>query len=391
MKKNIFIFLNNELTSLDTIIPFLIELKAVNPQLNINFFAFNKKTMNTIESNFFLYGITNELGNLSRFGSASLDSYPILRRLVVVLSLIKLIMQGLFQKNVYIHFKGLEAFPFNLLYFTNKKNCYLFEANPWGHANALSRAYNINADRPLDYEYHPIMRACSTLVSYSNNWPQLKSAKLAGKNIYYIEPPRSRKEWLDYCKRKSQEYLASQTWLQEIIKTKKMILYLFGTTGPIVTLDNSTNGRELFLKTLEHLKKIENAFIIIKPHPNADLKELAELIKQAEMDNIEISLMHPSVLANYCSFSISNYFSFTLADAWFAGSRTIEYTFYKQALLRATNNQSTYPAYVDSFLQSDEADDLIKTLNSNGKVYERDFYADIPRNDLTKLLDVIAN
>ena len=74
MKKNIFIFLNNKLLSLDTVIPFVIELKAVNPELNINFFAFNKKTMNTIVSNFFLYGITNELGSLSRFGSASSPS-----------------------------------------------------------------------------------------------------------------------------------------------------------------------------------------------------------------------------------------------------------------------------------------------------------------------------
>jgi hypothetical protein len=278
-----------------------------------------------------------------------------------------------------------------LLYYTNKKNCYLFEANPWGHATALSKAYNINADRPIDYEYHQRLRSCSALVSYSKKWSQLKSAKLAKKKIYYIEPPRSRKEWLDYCKLKAQDYLASQIWLQEKIKTKKMILYLFGTTGPIVTLDNSTNGRELFLKTLKHLKKVENAFIIIKPHPNADLKELAEMIKQAEMDNIEISFMHPSVLANYCSFSISNYFSFALADAWFAGSWTIEYTLYKRALLRATNNQSTYPAYVDSFLQSDEAGKLIRILNSNGKIYERNFCADIPRNDLTKLLNVIAH
>ena len=52
----------------------------------------------------------------------------------------------------------------------------------------------------------------------------------------------------------------------------------------------------------------------------------------------------------FCKFTISNYFSFALADAWFAGSNTIEYTDYDKKMLRLTKDKSIYPEFVDYFI-----------------------------------------
>ncbi|MDA8881838.1 hypothetical protein N9I90_03885 [Alphaproteobacteria bacterium] len=394
MKKNIFIFLNDKLISLDTIVPILLELKSVNSELNLNFFVFKQKTLNTIKSNFFLYNITKELGNISRFGPESLDSFSFLRRLSACLLLLKLMIQGLFQKNVYIHFKALEDFPFSLLYYTNQKNTYLFEANPLGQSKSFTKMRNIFNELPVNYEdfgHRKSMSAYSNLVSFSEDSFQLKSAKSLRKNILYLEPPRSGKKWLDFCTLKSKDFLSKHLELREKTKTKKIILYLLGELGHFAFVDNQTNGKMLFLETLASLRKIENAFIIIKPHPNVDLEELANLVQDSKMSNIEISLMHPSVLANYCQFAISNYFTFSLADAWLAGVHTIEFSSYRPELSRELKNTSIYPEYVDDFLQLTERDNFIKILNSNSKPKYRNFHAKIPRNDYQKLIDLIVN
>ena len=67
-KKNIFIFLNNKLITLDTILPFLVLLRINNKNINIFFYVFNKSTYDEIVKNIFLYKIIKSLGELKIFG-----------------------------------------------------------------------------------------------------------------------------------------------------------------------------------------------------------------------------------------------------------------------------------------------------------------------------------
>ena len=75
--------------------------------------------------------------------------------------------------------------------------------------------------------------------------------------------------------------------------------------------------------------------------------------------------MHTSVLSCFCKFTISNYFSFALADAWFAGSNTIEYTDYDKKMLRLTKCKSIYPEFVDYFKDKKNDIKLINILSNN--------------------------
>ena len=53
-KKNIYIFLNNKLLTLDTILPLVVLLKKNNKNINIVFYVFNISTYNEIIKNIFI-------------------------------------------------------------------------------------------------------------------------------------------------------------------------------------------------------------------------------------------------------------------------------------------------------------------------------------------------
>ena len=49
------------------------------------------------------------------------------------------------------------------------------------------------------------------------------------KDVYFFNSPRAQKNWLEFCKIKSNQFLNKQSKLRNIIQGKKVVLYLFGT------------------------------------------------------------------------------------------------------------------------------------------------------------------
>ena len=56
-----------------------------------------------------------------------------------------------------------------------------------------------------------------------------------------------------------------------------------------------------------------------------------------------------------------------------ADSHTIEFTSYDEDLLKATNNNSIYPQFIDSFLDISQDQDLLKILRSKFKRKNRKY------------------
>ena len=151
-KKNIFIFLNNKLVTLDTILPFLVLLRKNNKNINIIFYVFNKSTYSEIVKNIFLYQIIKSLGELKIFGNFFNTSYKIIKKLIIFLHIFGLVIKSIIDKSIFIHFKALEFFPFNILFLLNKKKCFYMEPNTWGYSVNLEKSYNIEYDRPLNFK-----------------------------------------------------------------------------------------------------------------------------------------------------------------------------------------------------------------------------------------------
>ena len=129
------------------------------------------------------------------------------------------------------------------------------------------------------------------------------------------------------------------------------------------------------------LNSLKGYFIIIKPHPNADLELLKKLTDEYKNKNIIINNMHISVLSNFCNFAVSNYMSLAMGDAWLNGTTTIEFTKYKQKLLKRTNFNSTIPEFADYFIDIELSNKLEKILYGNHKPELRDYKNDIPHDD----------
>ena len=77
--------------------------------------------------------------------------------------------------------------------------------------------------------------------------------------------------------------------------------------------------------------------------------------------------MHISVLSNFCDFAVSNYMSLAMGDAWLNGATTIEFTKYKEQLLKKTNFNSTIPEFADYFINVESSKKLQKVLYDDYK------------------------
>ena len=408
MRKKVYVFLNNKTNTLDIILPLALKIKKIDKNFYFQFYTFNKKNFDDINNNILFRNLIEKLGKLSIFGTtlvdtsynfalkneeitireriANLVNFKLLNQMFILFKIFYLIIYNCLFKSIFIHFHALEKFPLNILYIFKKDHVLLFDSDPWGHNENINSAYDIKAHREIGMKKVTPYINYDKLISFSKENKQVEFAKKNNKNIFFLKSTRADNNWRDYCKVKSLEFLKNNTSLKNKISGKKVILYLFGTMDNIVTVDNNYNGEKLFVKTMTALNKIKNTIIIIKPHPNADLKRLHKLIIPYNKKNIFIINMHVSVLGNFCNYAISNYMSLALGDAWLTGLKTIEFTVYNKELLKHTKNNSTIPHFADHFVNINEEKVFLsiinKTVNRKNRVYEND----IKKNDEDLLL-----
>ena len=239
------------------------------------------------------------------------------------------------------------------------------ESNTWGYSVNLEKSYNIEYNRPLTYKKEISINNYNYLISFSSESPLVRRAKNQNKSIFFLNPTRSDLLWLKTCKNEATSFLSKSLKFKKLENKKNLILYLVGTFDRVSGLSKQSNGETLFRDTIKQLKKLKNVHIIFKPHPAANINLIKASLNNLNFKNYDISYMHTSVLSCFCKFTISNYFSFALADAWFAGSYTLEYTDYDKKMLRLTKDKSIYPEFVDYFIDKKNDLKLIDTLSNN--------------------------
>ncbi len=387
--KFIFIFLNNKLITCDTILPFVVDLKKYNPDLKVKFITFNLATLNVIYKNTNLINIINEYGTINVLGWLKTDYGKILRILCKVIHILKIILYSIIFKSKNIHFKGLEHFPFNLIYLINKNNTYLFEGNCWGHSLNVFKADDIfyeNKKRGIEEKE---FKSYKYLVSFSQDWPQIKFCGRKKKFNYLIPSTRLSKNWLNTCKKHAEFILTSKPkWMNEKFKNKKKILYVLGSLGKFPTIDKSCTGESLLYDTLDLILQNTDCIILLKPHAITDIARLNLIINKFNTNRVFITYNHIAVISYYCDYALANYFSYALTDAWVNGIKTIEYTKYDKEVLIISNGESLEPKYIDSFI-NDNPQELIKELRNPYKKFIRKNSTKL-HQDYRKLIETIS-
>ena len=386
--KFIFIFLNNKLITCDTILPFVVDLKKHNPGLKIKFITFNLATLDIISKNTNLINIINEYGTINVLGWLKNDYPKILIIFFKLTHILKIILLSLLFNCKNIHFKGLERFPFNLIYLFNKKKTFLFESNCWGYSIDVVKTDKMFYVNRIAGE-EKVLKSYNHLVAFSEDWPQLKFNKKNKKVNYLISSTKISENWLNICKKQANILsLNKPEWMSEKFKNNKKIIYVVGYLGKFNTIHRDSTGESLLSDTLVLILKNTNHIILLKPHAITDISLLSSIVNKMNTNRIFIIYNHMAVISHYCNYAIANYFSYALTDAWVNGLKTIEYTIYDEEVLSYTGGKSIQPKYIDNFI-NDKPEELLKELKEDYIKFKRNHSLEFSKNS-RELIKIIA-
>ena len=348
--KYIFIFLSNKLISSDTIVPFINDLK---PKSNtkIVFYVFHMNTYNQLRKNVTINNLINSNGKLVFFGFY--EKYKWIRKFLRIIHILIIMLISIFQKSANIHFGYLEGFPFKLIYLLNKKNTFLFESNCWGYSELTNNIVLLFYKNRLSEGLKPL-KAYNNLVCFDKDWPQYKIAQKTKKNIFLIKSTRTTNNWLDECQRQAKILKQENPcWLSQINESKRSIIYIIGSLGKLPIIHKSETGETLFRETIKILIEETDLVILLKPHAITDIKVIRSILDEYASDRVHIIYNHVAILSHFCDYSISNYFSLAIPDAWTSGVKTIEYSHYDEEVMILTKSNTIRPKYVDIFINKD--------------------------------------
>jgi hypothetical protein len=288
--KYIYVFLKNKIVSLDTIIPFCME---VNAQCNIEFIFVvrDSDTYRSItESNIVLLDAINSIGGVINL---SKDRYKLrhISKIFMLLYMFYIVMRINTKKDYIIHFGLFNQKPFSLLCFLLDKKRIVFSSK-----SSYGRDDNVK---------HNFL-CTGMLLGFSDSWRYLKGDS-ATDNIpkIIIKKSRNLPTWINFIKEKSDMYINLEL-KKKLLIGERIIFFPIGRINLDFTMTNSKS----FIETLKRMAQYSNKYpIFIKPHSSVKLDYIRKLICDAEEDikikiNYIFTKLHPSILASRAIASI---------------------------------------------------------------------------------------
>ena len=335
-KFGIIVLVKNKLISLDSIIPILLELK-MNHKLSSYIVVSDENAHNNIQKNIVISEVVSFIGKEIYLKEDKSNSF--LTKIKKLPSLIKLsLLHHLFGWKV-IHFGQLNSNKILQFFFSRKEIVYFSQQDIYKHS-------------------------WSTLPSLKNKTLQMNS--IYGRNIivfnkelinqrilrentnqFYCEPTRISPLWVNFCFEREREYI--EKYQNSISFKKNFIVYVL---APLIEMPKyirkNSSLKALFIETIDLLKSFE-CNVLIKPHPGMGTDFIEETIRN--LDNFQITYLHPTLLSKRANCFISNLYSTTQADAYSLGVPTFEYSKYPDKLIEETNGHSIGHEYITMFTQ----------------------------------------
>ena len=336
IKHNI-VFVKNKLITVDTILPFLIELKK-DYNYSSEIVIFDKLAYRAINENIVIKDGIKYVGK-QVFITKGINS-KILRRIYLVKGLFIIFVKSIFGANLF-HFGALDQYPLKIIGVLFKKNVYKFPGVAYNFQ--YPKFSKFHGNKPKKFK-----KVGDNCVVFNGNFDYCGGVKFT----YDIVAPRTRKVWIDYIRERSDYYL--NEYHSNIKVDNGFIVVITGPTTLELRklVDPYNDSPRLFRETIDILTQYSNKIpILIKPHPLTDMSLLKEII--SDKDNVFITYLHPTVLSLHARVFIANLFSNTLADAYSLGVDTIEYTNYNKKLLSITSGKSLEKQFVTHFINND--------------------------------------
>ena len=354
-----FIFLNDKLVSVDTILPFLMELKNRRPNLKFHFFcAGSRKTLDSINNNIVLKNVINDLGKISYIGELKI---PLLGKfsenLIVKGKLAKLVNIALtllcmiFRNAKVIHFKFFDNPKLSWLTHLAPKRFFYFQQNCWGSTPLVDAADNMARERKVEI----VAKSKGVYISFDGYWPKFVDSKKYGLPRFHIKSTRLLPIWMAALDQYS--YFFHQNDMSKVgVENDGKSFAILVSNLTQSTISYSLESPLLYFK--ETLKILWSEFphraVFVKRHPITDIDALTNAVKESGHKRVFFTEMHSGVLGRICCVTICNSFSYAIPDAWHAGSRTMEFGKYSDAVRSLTKNNSIRPEFLDSYVYCDK-------------------------------------
>ncbi len=368
--KRLYIFLNNKLISCDTIVPLVKEICDKQPNFEANFITFEERTRQAIVENVVLFDAIRTIGQLHMLGRARHTSLSgLLQRIRMVPWLFGLIIEAARGQALFLHFKELNFWPLRILPALFPYQTMLAEPTAIGYHPLEKHVSEMMFAR----RYPKVSPAGQHLIQFSDHWAVPKDPRTLGRAVYRLPPPFARKHWQEYLAERGAEYLLDAIEKHEQIAEKAengVIAYMLSWMGPNNLIRDPNGLPVLFDETLGILEETcPNIPVFVKPHPSCsgnsqEYASIQSICDRHPSLTIILSQLHPIVLCLKAKIFIANAYTTTFSMPKYLGIPVIEYSSYRDDILKETNFGSCRPDMVDYFINRnpDQLRALMTTL-----------------------------
>jgi len=353
----IVVFLNNKLISCDTVVPLVKELSEAGNRTNFEFLCFDAPTYKGIRDNIVLSDAIDSMGTLRMLGRKRKSFIGgILHRFTVFPEIFRYLLLGLTSKATFIHFKALDEWPLKILSVFCPGRTILVQGSAIGYAPLEKKV----SEMILPRTYSTREPMGDTILAFNKDWMVLDDPRIKSKDLFFLSPPFSRRSWMNYLEKKQGQYFETAFRESNVEPRNEIVPFMLCWMGPNNQTRRPDMYPELFDETLGMLEKHCSSLpIFVKPHPadaaNEDSrKQLQNIIEKHPGLDVVITHLHPLVLSYRARFFIANTYTTTFSFARFSNIPTIEYTDYRDEILKETNFNSMRPDMVTNFINHDQ-------------------------------------
>ena len=357
----IIVFLKNKLISCDTIVPLLYEIQQ-RQKHKVYFIVPSVQTEDYIKKNIVLYDLMLSMGRISTISKGNI--------LTKFLSSIKLIYISFscFLKKGHVFYFGKIGGIIEKIVRINERRMFMTEPDNFGFSDLTRKAETAGGLMKHSTNHKQEDFNGKYLLMFSKHF-KINDYNIENKDVFYFGNTRNRKSWINYIEKVSHRYLNS-LFSQENLTPTLSIVYIMGYFGDLPCIDTKDTMLLLFKDTLKILVQEANGIpILIKPHMITDLEIIKKEILKYPEAKIILTDLHPAVLSVTAMFFIGNYYSTVFGDAIIWNIPTIEFTSYKSAVLKETNQESMRPEFVTHFINNNPAmlKETVRSLVSSSK------------------------
>ncbi len=350
MHSKIIVVCKRKLVGTDSVLPILMEVKALHPHVSIHCIFPDQATLELIRQNYHIWAAIRSMNSAVTVVRSSSKLATCIRTMALLIRLLC--------KNIII-MKFVDNLPRHRLFVQIlKKFSKCIEMKCWLYVATREAQSNTRIDWLLHRERRG-KTADLTKKFLSGSYDYLLSslpAKELGE-ILDCKIPREKVVEVGYYRRLPEW----ERFVNEVAKESDLhswgayFLYILGTLGNRKNTMKEPDMIELVGESLIVLKQYNDRIMtVFKPHPTTNLQELQRVLREIRYSNYVIDFSHPMVLSSKARFVFGNMYSTTMFDAYYQGKPIVEYCQYDPELYERVGKQSMGGKCCDFFIYRDK-------------------------------------